>query len=83
MSRAIMNNVYPLRKKIRDFGSRKANEAAALQVKSYWAAKGHDVKVEVIEHGWRCYGINSDLLNGLPQDVFVKRTTAAAMAKAS
>ena len=75
-----MNNVYPLRKKIRDFGSRKANEAAALQVKTFWAAKGHDVKVEVIDHAQRCYGIKSDLLNGLPQDVFVKRT---AMAKAS
>ena len=69
-----MNNVYPIRKKIRDYSTRSANEEAAMQIRSFWAAKGYDVEAEVVDRtGWRCYGIATNLLNGLPKDVFLKR----------
>ena len=66
-------SVYPLRKKIRNFNNRPANEEAARQIKSYWAAKGHDIEAFVIGESNNIYAIKSNLLNGLPKSVVKRR----------
>jgi len=66
-------SVYPLRKKIRNFNNRSANEEAARQIKSYWAAKGHDIEAFVVPHTSQIYGIQSNLINGLPKSVLKRR----------
>jgi len=60
----------------RDFRSRRANERAAREIEESWAAKGYRVKTDVVAYTDTLYGITSDMIAGLPEELFYQRMAA-------
>ena len=57
----------------RDFRSRAVNERAAKEIEESWAAKGYRVKTDVVAYTDTLYGITSDMIAGLPEELFYER----------
>ena len=57
----------------RDFRSRAVNEMAAKEIEESWAAKGYRVKTDVVSYTDTLYGITSDMIAGLPEELFYER----------
>jgi hypothetical protein len=54
-----------------------SNEQFAQRIRDYWAEQGHDVFVEVVVINGLSV-IQSDLVNGLPQEVWCDRILSGA-----
>jgi len=72
-----MNNIVPIdrsrRLQPRNFQTRRVNEAAAEQIVARWAEKGWVVKAEVVDLGYNLWSIKSDMIAGLPHDLYILR----------
>ena len=60
----------------RDFGKRKTNEIAAKEIEQAWAEKGYRVRTDVVAYTDTLFGITSDMIAGLPEELFYERMTA-------
>ena len=63
------------RTKGRDFRKRQVNEDVAREIEASWKAKGYAVKTDVITYSDTVHGIHSDMINGLPADLYYERIT--------
>ena len=60
----------------RDFRKRITNEIAAKEIEEYWAAKGYRVKTDVVAYTDTLFGITSDMIGGLPEELYYERMAA-------
>lgn len=76
-----MNNVVSLeqarRQQLRNFQTRRVNEAGAEEIKAHWAKRGWVVNTEVVDLGFNLWSIKSDMISGLPHDLYVLRAAKA------
>lgn len=76
-----MGEIIPLtraRNQPRNFSTRRANQEAADEIVAYWAARGWAVKAEVIDLSINQWSIKTDMINGLPHDLYVLRCARKA-----
>lgn len=57
----------------RDFRKRITNEIAAKEIEEHWAAKGYRVKTDVVDYTDTLFGITSDMIGGLPEELFYEK----------
>jgi hypothetical protein len=59
----------------RDFRKRATNEIAAKQIEEYWGGQGYQVRTDVVDYTETLFGITSDMIAGLPEELFYERIT--------
>ena len=60
----------------RDFGKRAINEIAAKEIEEAWAEKGYRGKTDVVAYTDTLFGITSDMIAGLPEELYYERMAA-------